>query len=390
MDPSTDTISIKARRADLRIEDSKLMYYKRNFDPMTKKLIQEPNPTTVDLVSTKEIIAGLFSRGRTTEFSGNSCSFEQFIDHVAMRLNVVVWTMKSHLIFPDEKETGIQYDEQKWKYDHEANFGEGDFEIQEGVSITDALLDPLKGNIRYTLGCLKSCKYLQVGSMTEYFKNIKNNDALEKLIEATGRNPYRSEVVRGILDIQEPIASNNWIAGDWGYLFNDDPYTHEYVDGEEGCNVLYIGRAFFGVYYENQSPRTFKKALCRVYNWRFLDVAYADERVKEILEKNPNAQILPKPVYDKEKDYCDADELSEERFQDLIKKMVYNHRKYASTSLPSDSRATFRTTYNFDGTPCTPEKAQKGLCVMMDNPDFDPVGKFRNSIMQPPPSQGSN
>jgi len=63
---SVDTINIAKNRPALKIADAKFTFYRRVFDDRSQKLVREAVPVTVDVVSVKEIAAGLFSSGRIT------------------------------------------------------------------------------------------------------------------------------------------------------------------------------------------------------------------------------------------------------------------------------------------------------------------------------------
>jgi len=359
---SVDTINIAKNRPALKIADAKFTFYRRVFDDRSQKLVREPVPVTVDVVSVKEIAAGLFSRGRITEFTGNNCSFESFFDHIAMRQNVVAWTIKSHLTFPEAKLGEPHVNRGLWDVKDEDQFARGYtyYTVKDGVEPDEALRDTIEGVERYEYGCLYACREIMVGSMADYFSEVKAGKSMTKLIAASEkdianakrpynpvnevikkqseRNPTSSEVIDQVLDMQSPIAAANWIAGDWGYVENTDPYTAEYSAGDEGCNVIYIGRSNFGVYYDNGQPRSFKKVLCRVYNWRFTDAEDADNNVKKIRESDPSAKIIAKPNYNRDTDYCDEATVSDDRVQDMIQTMLSPHRKYPSTNLKSDLR----------------------------------------------------
>ena len=77
---STDTLDLINRR-ELHLKEELVQ-----LPSATKK------PKSVITVSKKEIVMSMLQRGRTSKFSGNSCSLEALKDQVGVRQNIVAWT----------------------------------------------------------------------------------------------------------------------------------------------------------------------------------------------------------------------------------------------------------------------------------------------------------
>lgn len=71
-----------------------------------------------------------------------------------------------------------------------------------------------------------------------------------------------------LLSVKHNIAPLNFIPGDWVYFINTDPKSSD-KPGYEGSNSIYMGRAKFDDFYNDNGHYFFyHEKLVEVYNWR--------------------------------------------------------------------------------------------------------------------------
>lgn len=233
----------------------------------------------VSTVSKKEIIYALFQHGRSTDFSGEHCTAEAFIDHVGIRQNTVAWTEILAWNWPNG---GSAYWNKKYWI---RGTPTGPFSLDE------TLLDIFKQQKKYAFGCYTATKIAMAQGIVDYYARVKKDPiALRKVTQrllAKDQEPlvdvepgkmwffeddFKPEELHRpgkILEMKEKIASRNFVPGDWSYFLNTDKITYQKT-GYEGSNAIYLGRNKFDDYYDDQKEHsyTFEQKLDEVYQWR--------------------------------------------------------------------------------------------------------------------------
>jgi hypothetical protein len=223
-----------------------------------------------EVASEKEIIASMLQNGRLFEFNKSYCQFEKFMEHVQMRKNIIRWGVRAMWKFPEEGPTKIN-----------PKFWNSDWTLKTGVKSSEAIADAFVGDFNYEIGCTKACQKIMAQGILDYFKHVKKDqemsDHLDRItapkpldtIEMKVNGSSRKEMVQegALVDRHFAVPSDNWVPGDWGWIKNTDEKSAE-ENGYEGCNIVYIGRGKFVVYYESDPDRTLDEALVRVYQWR--------------------------------------------------------------------------------------------------------------------------
>ena len=227
-------------------------------------------------VSTIEIAAALLMPGRHTSFP--SCSFEQFVRHVNLRQNVVAWAEKLRWKWPNGGSA-------KWN----ATFW------KNGTPLTESLVEPMndvfQNQRKYAIGCYTATKLLYVQAIIDFYhRKEKDFQAVSKIqallwanrdpligIEPTKMWDFFSDYISDeydnkgkLMELKEVVDSDNFVPGDWIYLFNTDPQTNERT-GYEGSNAVYLGRNKFDDYYndnDNKHSYSFEEKLDEVWQWR--------------------------------------------------------------------------------------------------------------------------
>lgn len=227
-------------------------------------------------VSKKEIIFALMQSGRETSFKNSSCQFEAFEDHVNVRQMIVAWSEDLHWKFPD----GISA---KWNESYWANGT-----LKPGKPLSEAMADFFINKDSCSVGCYTATKIIIIQGILDYYQRIKKDFNISKKIKDVLRSD--GEVLVNIepesmwqflekdkktlsdqgklLTIKNKVAPLNFIPGDWVYFINTDPKSSN-KPGYEGSNAIYMGRAKFDDFYNDNGHYYFyNEKLSEVYNWR--------------------------------------------------------------------------------------------------------------------------
>ncbi|PRC92322.1 hypothetical protein [Solimicrobium silvestre] len=232
---------------------------------------------TVLTVSEKEIVLALMQHGRLTEFSGEQCNAETFIDHVKIRQNTVAWAELLEWGWPDGGKA-------KWnkKYWNKGT-------PLRGVSPSVAVADAFENQNKYSIGCYTATKLVMVQGILDYYHRIKKSPhelaRVERRLMADGE-PLVNIEPRAfwffeedfdanrlwengkLLEMRYNIPPRNFVPGDWGYILNTDPKTKNKI-GYEGSNAIYLGRGQFDDYYNDHNHSyLLREKLDEVYQWR--------------------------------------------------------------------------------------------------------------------------
>ncbi len=228
-------------------------------------------------VSKKEILLALLQHGRLTEFSGKSCNVNALKEQVNVRQNIVAWAEQLNWTWPDG---GVaEWNEKYW---HKGT-------PLSQVKLHLALADAFKNQSEYAIGCYTAAKLVMVQGVLDYYRRVKHNKLLQKLVEEqllldheplvniepgemwSFEQDFDSTKLtqRGkILKIQHKVAPLNFVPGDWAYIVNTDPVSAQKT-GYEGSNAIYLGRNKFVDYYnDNHHAYTYQQKLDEVYQWR--------------------------------------------------------------------------------------------------------------------------
>ena len=72
-----------------------------------------------------------------------------------------------------------------------------------------------------------------------------------------------------LLTVKTGVAPLNFIPGDWVYFKNTDTKSAD-ISGYEGSNSIYMGRARFDDFYDDNGHHfLYNEKLREIYNWRF-------------------------------------------------------------------------------------------------------------------------
>lgn len=256
------TLDLK-RRPALKIEDETFQFRDSRGREVTKPV-----------VSKREILAAMLQRGRVFEFSDDLCSFQDLMDHIALRQNVVKWTNRTMWNFPEGNDERLN--PKMWT---------PDYSPVHGVSSRDALLDIFDGRFGYQIDCFTACKVFESHGAVDYFAGDRSlAEAMEKLLDRDPLHGMASQldddgkvVKQGkLLDQHVRVPPRNWVPGDWGYAKNTDAVSRAKY-GDEGSNIVYIGGGMFPRFYtDHPSDRVFDTVLRYVYAMRFTGERYAD------------------------------------------------------------------------------------------------------------------
>ncbi len=232
---------------------------------------------TISTVSKKEIVLALLQHGRLTEFNGVACEIEALKDHVAIRQNTVAWAEKLSWVWPDGGYA-------KWnsKYWMRGT-------PNPNYSLHEALNDVFLNQEKYSIGCYTATKLVMIQGVLDYYRRIKQSPGQLELVEdrltidkdplasiepakmwaaEKGFDPQDMNLPGKLLKIKHGVMPMNFVPGDWIYLLNTDPLTHEKT-GYEGSNAIYLGRNKFDDYYnDNQHSYSYLQKLDEVYQWR--------------------------------------------------------------------------------------------------------------------------
>lgn len=279
--PETDTNTLNlAKRPEYNIRDEVVSL---GHEVRKKKNVEK----FVVTVSKKEIALALMQHGRTTSFSDENCQLNALVEHIGVRQNIVAWTEQVAYEWPNGDED--IWNKKYWK---------------DGKPVTKdpfhvPVNDLVKYSPKYKIYCYTATRAVIAQGVLDYYKRVKPNPALlaalENLLRIDGRplsglekpemwNFTRSYDVREknkqgkILAANLSVPKDNFIPGDWIYIKNTDPVTHEET-GYEGSNSIYLGRNFLNDYYNDHNHRyTFEEKLDEVYQWRNKVYSYSRDQ----------------------------------------------------------------------------------------------------------------
>lgn len=293
----TDTLNLKDR-SNLKITEDVDTFIDRKGTKQEYKVASE-----------KEIVAAMLQNGRLFEFDRSFCSFDKFIEHVKIRKNIIRWGIRAMWEFPDGDT----------KFDK--NFWSSDWKLQPGVKSSEAIADAFTGKVDYEIGCTKACQKIMAQGILDYYKNVKKDgkmiehldgitaptplDTMEMIVNGESKTTMVREGT--LMERHFKVPSNHWVPGDWGWIKNPDAESAE-ENGFEGCNIVYIGRGLFVVYYGTDPDRTLDEALVRVYQWRrdSKEESITPE-LKSQLRKDPRSGGLLRDVRDFPKNFHEED-----------------------------------------------------------------------------------
>jgi len=274
---SSNKLELRLKKTDL---ENSTLYLRWNpqFN-IQEELIQLPaanGKRDVHTVSKKEIALALMQSGRETIFKGPSCTFEAFEDHVNVRQMIVAWAEHLHWKFPDGSSA-------KW---NEAYWENGT--LKPGKPLSEAMSDFFINEDSCSVGCYTATKIVFIQGILDYYQRIKQDSKTAQKIKDTLRSD--GEVLVNIepelmwqylekdkkvlskqaklLTVKQKVAPLNFIPGDWVYFINTDPKSSDKA-GYEGSNSIYMGRAKFDDFYNDNGHHYFyNEKLSEVYNWR--------------------------------------------------------------------------------------------------------------------------
>lgn len=228
-------------------------------------------------VSEKEIVLALMQHGRLTEFSGEQCSAQVFIDHVKIRQNTVAWIESLEWIWPNGGKA--KWNKKYWKKGTPLR----------GVTPSVAIADVFENQHKYTIGCYTATKLAMIHGILDYYHRIKKSPLdvsrieqrllidSEPLVDLEPRAFWSfesdfdfSELWQNgkLLEMQYNIPAQNLVPGDWVYLRNTDLKTKDKI-GYEGSNAIYLGRGKFDDYYNDHNHSySLHEKLNEVFQWR--------------------------------------------------------------------------------------------------------------------------
>ena len=261
----TDTLSL-IHRLDYDLKETLIEL------PSSEKIAR-----TVVTVSQKEILLALLQHGRTTRFNGQSCSAQALIDVIGVRQNTVAWSESLKFVWPDGEYA--RWNSQYWRH------GDLKAHVALHAAVADVFMHPQK----YSIGCYTATKLVIIQGVLDYYRRIKNDVVTAQAIEARlmqdgeplsniepgaawyfeqNPSPENQTSAGKLVFLEQDVAADNFVPGDWTYFLNTDPVSYQKT-GYEGSNAIYLGRGKFDDYYnDNNHSYTYQEKLLEVYQWR--------------------------------------------------------------------------------------------------------------------------
>jgi hypothetical protein len=231
----------------------------------------------VETVSQKEILLALMHQGRETVFAGNACHIDALKEHVQIRQMIVAWSEHLHWSFPDG--SSAQWNQQYWDQGN----------LKPGASLDRAMRDFFIQPDKCSIGCYTATKIVIIQGILDYFRRVKKDDVMADAIIKRLKSdddvlvgiepdamwsfqkpisPEEQKRLGKLLKIQTRVAPMNFVPGDWVYFVNTDKDSSE-KDGYEGSNSIYMGRASFDDFYnDNEHHYLYNEKIQNIYNWR--------------------------------------------------------------------------------------------------------------------------
>lgn len=233
--------------------------------------------SAIPTVSRKEILLAMMHGGRKTIFKDAACQINALIDHIQIRQMIVAWSEHLHWSFPDG--SAAQWNTQYWDRGN----------LKPGVSLDEAMRDFFIQPEQCSVGCYTATKIVIIQAVLDYFRRIKKDrnmaDAIVKRLKSDDDvlvgiepgsmwsfqkpiNPEEQKRLGKLLKVQTSVEPMNFIPGDWVYFVNNDQKSSA-IDGYEGSNTIYMGRASFDDFYnDNHHHYLYNEKLSTIYNWR--------------------------------------------------------------------------------------------------------------------------
>jgi len=177
-----------------------------------------------------EILKGILASQRPLNLQGTDKQQEaQLRAHVDARKGIVDFAEKNTFAYAAKD---YKYNSDFWDDSTEGP----EKPPQPGVSLKDADADLHVHPEEYALGC-KQAAVITVRAGSNYSQIVKD----------------------------ENVSDHDWIPGDWGYIEN--PKVKPGHPGQEGQNLIYLGRGQFWGAIDGKTTRTMKEWLAQVYSW---------------------------------------------------------------------------------------------------------------------------
>ena len=229
---------------------------------------------SVNTVSQKEIALAYLYKGRTSEFAGVGCGFNEFVDSLQLRQKIVAYAQKLSWGWPDGGPA-------KWN----------NFLWNKGTPLNKqltfkALSDALANQDKYEIGCYTATKLVYAQAYADFYKNNKKSPQTILSVFWSDNDPLvdiepdlfwkfepdfeeKSNYAPGkLLRMHDNVDPLNYIPGDWVYFWNTDPITYQKT-GYEGSNAIYLGNNRFNDYYnDNDGSYSFEEKLDELFQWK--------------------------------------------------------------------------------------------------------------------------
>lgn len=263
--PADDSSTLDfARRQEMKLQDAVVRLPTDGAGGMRE----------VRTVSQKEIVLALLQRGRLTEFPCDAAALEE---HVGIRQNIVAWAEDLDWIWPDGDTA--QWNEKYWTRGTP----------RPAHPLHEAVNNAFMEQGRYGIGCYTATKLVILQGVLDYYRRVRPAPAELRRIEAglavdgeplVGIEPgamwfFEDDYTAAdgarpgkLVSLQQGVAADNFVPGDWSYLLNTDADSHRKT-GYEGSSTIYLGRDRFTDYYRDHNGfYSFREKLDEVYQWR--------------------------------------------------------------------------------------------------------------------------
>lgn len=226
----------------------------------------------VHTASKKEIWFALLHPGRTTVVPCSEGAVER---NIRIRQTTIAWAERTSWEWP---EGGAA----RWA---------GEF-WNKGTptkDVADAMMDVFKRQDQYSFGCYTAAKIIASQGVLDVFARTHPDEKRLKAVKDSlwsdgdpligvepggmwfferdyepGPTPKEGKILR----LEENVAAEMFIPGDWVYMLNTDPVSYEKT-GYEGSNAFYLGRGLFSDYYaDNNHAYPYWRKLDEVFQWR--------------------------------------------------------------------------------------------------------------------------